>query len=69
MTTKFVRFTQRGRELLRERFNSVMGLLSDLEGLRQSFERQGKNKACRKGSRPLFICPQKCFLFGQELRA
>jgi RNA-directed DNA polymerase len=46
MTTKFIRFTQRAREGVRERFNSVMGLLSDLDGLRQSFERQAKNKAC-----------------------
>jgi RNA-directed DNA polymerase len=45
MTTKFIRFTQRAREGVRERFNSVMGLLCDLDGLRQSFGRQAKNKA------------------------
>ena len=45
MTTKFIRFTQRARELVRERFNSLMGLLCDPDGLRQSFERQAKDKA------------------------
>jgi RNA-directed DNA polymerase len=45
MTTKFIRFTQRARGLMRERFNSLMGLLCEREGLRESFERQDKNKA------------------------
>lgn len=45
MTTKFIRFTERARGLVRERYNSLMGLLSDGEGLRQSFERQAKDKA------------------------
>jgi RNA-directed DNA polymerase len=44
MTTKFIRFTQQARELVRERFNSLMGLMCDAEGLRQSFERQAKGK-------------------------
>jgi group II intron reverse transcriptase/maturase len=45
MTTKFIRFTQRARVLVRERFNSLMGLVCEREGLRESFERQAKNKA------------------------
>ena len=45
MTTKFIRFTQRARDLVRERCNSLMGLMCDAEGLRQSFERQAKDKA------------------------
>jgi RNA-directed DNA polymerase len=45
MTTKFVRFTERARGSVRERFNSLMGLVSNGEGLRQSFERQVKDKA------------------------
>lgn len=45
MTTKLARFTQKAREELRVRFNSLMGLLFDPEGLRASFERQPGNKA------------------------
>ncbi|WP_366931564.1 hypothetical protein [Thiocapsa sp.] len=45
MTTKLERFTLMAREQLRERFNSLMGLLFDPEGLRESFERQKGNKA------------------------
>lgn len=45
MTTQFIRFTQRARELVGERFNSLMGLLCAPDGLRQSFERQAKDKA------------------------
>ena len=45
MTTKFIRFTQRARGLMRERFNSLMGLLCEREALRESFERQVKSKA------------------------
>ncbi len=45
MTPKLERFTLMAREQLRERFNSLMGLLFDPEGLRESFERQKGNKA------------------------
>jgi len=45
MTTKLARFTHKAREVGRERFTSLMGLLFDLEGLRASFERQDANKA------------------------
>src|SRR4030043_2126786 len=45
MTTRLARFTQRARELRRERCTSLMGLLFDLEGLRASFERQDGRKA------------------------
>ena len=45
MTTKLARFTRRARELRREQFTSLMGLLFDVEGLRASFERQDENKA------------------------
>lgn len=45
MTTRLAHFTQRARELVGERFNSLMGLLSDPEGLGESFERQAGNKA------------------------
>jgi RNA-directed DNA polymerase len=45
MTTRLARFTQRARELRRERFTSLMGLLFDPEGLRASFERQDGSKA------------------------
>jgi RNA-directed DNA polymerase len=45
MTTKLARFTQRARELQRERFTSLMGLFFEVEGLRASFERQDGSKA------------------------
>ena len=45
MTTRLARFTQRARELRRERFTLLMGLLFDPEGLRASFERQDGRKA------------------------
>jgi RNA-directed DNA polymerase len=45
MTTKLDRFTQKARELCAERFTSLMGLLFDPEGLRESFERQEGRKA------------------------
>ena len=38
MTTRLAHFTQRARELVGERFNALMGLLFDPEGLRESFE-------------------------------
>ena len=45
METRLSRFTQRARELHRERFTSLMGMLFDPEGLRASFERQDEDKA------------------------
>jgi RNA-directed DNA polymerase len=45
MTTRLDRFTQKARELCEERFTSLMGLLFDPEGLRESFERQEGRKA------------------------
>jgi group II intron reverse transcriptase/maturase len=45
MTTKLAHFTQKARGEPQERFNSLMGLLCDPEGLRASFGRQAKSKA------------------------
>lgn len=45
MTTRLDRFTQKAREEPRLRFTALMGLLSDPEGLRESFERQDGKKA------------------------
>jgi RNA-directed DNA polymerase len=45
MTTKLNRFTEKARAEPHLRFNALMGLLFDPEGLRASFERQNGNKA------------------------
>lgn len=45
MTTKLKRFTLKAREELHTRFTSLMGLLFDPEGLRESFGRQDGRKA------------------------
>ena len=45
MTTKLERFTLKAREEPRTRFNALMGMLFDPEGLRESFERQDGSKA------------------------
>ena len=45
MTRRFIGFTQRARAEPGLRFNALMGLLSDPQGLRESFERQPANKA------------------------
>jgi len=45
MTTKLAHFTQKARAEPRERFNSLMGLLFDPEGLGASFGRQAERKA------------------------
>ena len=45
VTTRLERFTQKSREEPRMRFNALMGLVFDPEGLRESFERQDGKKA------------------------
>ncbi|MBK1733970.1 group II intron reverse transcriptase/maturase [Halorhodospira abdelmalekii] len=45
MTTRFERFTLKAREEPRTRFTSLMGLLWEPEGLRESFRRQAGGKA------------------------
>jgi len=45
MTRRFIGFTQRANVEPGLRFNALMGLLSDPQGLRESFERQPGNKA------------------------
>jgi retron-type reverse transcriptase len=45
MTTKLIRFTEKARAEPQLRFNALMGLLFDLEGLHASFERQNGKKA------------------------
>jgi len=45
MTTKFIRFTEKARAEPSLRFNALMGLLFDPEGLHASFERQNGRKA------------------------
>lgn len=45
MTTELVRFTQWAREAPQRRYTSLMGMLCDPAGLRQSFDRQPGNKA------------------------
>lgn len=43
--TRLERFTQKARQEPKTRFNALMGLLFDPEGLRESFERQDGTKA------------------------
>jgi hypothetical protein len=45
MTTGLIRFTQRARAEPEIRFNALMGLLFDPEGLHASFARQKGKKA------------------------
>ena len=45
MTTGLIRFTQRARAEPQCRFNALMGLMYDPEGLHASFERQAGKKA------------------------
>ena len=45
MTTKFIRFTEKARAEPTIRFNALMGLLFEPEGLHASFERQSGSKA------------------------
>ncbi len=45
MTTGLERFTRKAREEPRTRFNALMGMVYDPEGLRESFERQDGRKA------------------------
>jgi hypothetical protein len=45
VTTKLDRFTLKAREEPQTRFNALMGILSDPEGLRESFGRQDGRKA------------------------
>jgi len=45
MTTKLIRFTEKARAEPQLRFNALMGLLFDLEGLHASFDRQNGKKA------------------------
>jgi RNA-directed DNA polymerase len=45
VTTRLERFTRKAREELRTRFNALMGMVYDPEGLRESFERQDGRKA------------------------
>jgi RNA-directed DNA polymerase len=42
MTTRFAHFIQKARAEPQLRFNSLMGLLFDPEGVHESFERQEK---------------------------
>ena len=45
MTTKFIRFTEKARAEPQLRFNALMGLLYEPQGLHASFERQNGKKA------------------------
>jgi RNA-directed DNA polymerase len=45
MATQLIRFTQWARESPQRQYNALMGMLSDPEGLRASFERQAASKA------------------------
>lgn len=45
MSTKLERFTHKARNEPQTRFNALMGMLFDPEGLRDSFERQKEHKA------------------------
>lgn len=45
MNTQFIHFTERALSEPGLRFNALMGLLSDPQGLRESFDRQPGNKA------------------------
>jgi RNA-directed DNA polymerase len=45
MTTRFTHFTRRAREAVGEQFTALMGLLSESEGLYESYRRLANNKA------------------------
>jgi group II intron reverse transcriptase/maturase len=45
MTTQLTRFTQWAREQPQRRYTSLMGMLTEVEGLAESFHRQADNKA------------------------
>lgn len=45
MTTRFTHFTQRAREAVDEQFTALMGLLSEPEGLYESYQSLASNKA------------------------
>lgn len=45
MATELTRFTQWAKERPQRRYTSLMGMLSDIAGLRESFDRQPGNKA------------------------
>lgn len=45
MTTELTRFTQWAAEKPQERYTSLMGMLTDVEGLAERFARQKANKA------------------------
>lgn len=45
MTTRLNRFIQRMRELTGEKLTALMGLIFEIDGLRESFLRQEGNKA------------------------
>jgi retron-type reverse transcriptase len=45
MTTRLTRFTHEAREEPQTRFNALLGLVFDPEGLHASFERQNGKKA------------------------
>ena len=45
LSTQFTHFTQRALSEPGLRFNALMGLLSDPQGLRESFDQQPGNKA------------------------
>jgi len=45
MTTRLNRFIQRARELVGEQMTALMGLIWEVEGLRESFQRQDGKKA------------------------
>jgi hypothetical protein len=57
MTTKLNRFIQRARELVGEQMTALMGLIWEVEGLRESFQRQDgrKGTVCHWRNRPQFF--------------
>lgn len=45
MTTQLVRFTQWAQQQPQPRYNALIGMLTDPQGLRESFDKQPGNKA------------------------
>jgi len=59
MTTQIIHFTQWARDNPQRKYNSLLGMLFDPDGLNESFERQAANKAPGvDGMRNLYPSPE-----------
>jgi hypothetical protein len=63
VATKLDRFTQKARAEPKIRFNALMGLVFDPEGVHASFGRQKENKAPEVASFPASFSGAHCPLY------